>query len=386
MSNINTSNGRMSNGGTSSGGMRDDDTHNGSMGGGNMRGRQHRRLTRRAFAGLAATATASVLLGAAGCSGQPATPTEPSDPNAVSPLKQSLDAEAAMPSRVLASFVLLSDLHVSADYQPGIDHLHRALDVIAGMTPAPDAIVVNGDLTNRGTQEEYDLVRSIFEQHGVNPSGQVLWAMGNHEQYNDDWVNDEQRYADQRNRFCAFAERAQVYGDYTVADQHIVVLGPDVSSQTHWAHIRLSTTQLEWLRTQLEADRAAGRWTFVFLHIPLNDTVALTHYGEYAFDAVENSAEVRAVVDAYPHAVLVSGHTHYQWEGIVPNPPGPLYVNEAAVGYTRLVPDEQRSADSDLYSRGMRLVVYSNRVDFECWDFIAGSMVDGATYTHMRPF
>ena len=85
----------------------------------------------------------------------------------------------------MARFAHLTDLHVSA---PGAGlgsgpkpdtagTLRRAVEMIAGIEPLPDFVVVSGDLTDHGDEASYALVKEILDEL---PVPRII-ALGNHD-------------------------------------------------------------------------------------------------------------------------------------------------------------------------------------------------------------
>ncbi len=81
----------------------------------------------------------------------------------------------------------LSDPHLMGDgrlHYGVIDNtanLHRALDRLASIRPAPQALVFTGDLADRGEPEAYAMLRGIVEPAAEAMGAVVVWTMGNHD-------------------------------------------------------------------------------------------------------------------------------------------------------------------------------------------------------------
>ncbi len=84
----------------------------------------------------------------------------------------------------MTRFIHLTDLHLSTPDAPD-PHLHSetaatlagVLERIRALTPAPDFIVLSGDLTNRGDGASYRLLRRMLAELPVP----VVPALGNHD-------------------------------------------------------------------------------------------------------------------------------------------------------------------------------------------------------------
>ena len=61
-------------------------------------------------------------------------------------------------------------------------NLRRALDRLAAVRPAPQALVLTGDLADRAEPEAYATLRSIVEPAAAEMGAIVVWTMGNHDE------------------------------------------------------------------------------------------------------------------------------------------------------------------------------------------------------------
>jgi len=158
------------------------------------------------------------------------------------------------------------------------------------------------------------------------------------------------------------------------------VLGPDADPQS-WKTTRLSDEQLAWLDDLLETDAREKRLTFVFSHQPIKDTVIYTYEGEYAHDALESSDALQDIIGKYPHAVMVTAHTHSPADFFRPNENSPLYVADSAVAYLRQDPYVDWADEWVNYSCGILADVFGDRVEFLSWDFVLNTEDDAGGFT-----
>src|SRR5690349_8592971 len=65
--------------------------------------------------------------------------------------------------------VQLSDPHIGADWADGdpVAALAAAVDCVRAMRPQPDAVLVTGDLADRGSDLEYKQVREVLAPLGA---------------------------------------------------------------------------------------------------------------------------------------------------------------------------------------------------------------------------
>ena len=203
-------------------------------------------------------------------------------------------------NRPLFSFSVLSDLHFMAYPEPEatpvewVPFLEREIAYVASLEPR--FVVCNGDLTN-GKLRDYRLAAAAFSACPMP----VYYTMGNHEyygRYEEADFASEQAQA----RFLSMTGMPGLYYERLYEGFPFLFLStehytPD-SNEAAW----LGEAQLGWLAERLEAH--AHTPTFVFLHHPLNDTVA------GSTDTCRASAAIRAMLERRSNVLLFSGHTH----------------------------------------------------------------------------
>jgi len=203
-------------------------------------------------------------------------------------------------SKPIFSFAVMSDLHFMAYQEPEtpvewVPFLEQEIDYIAAL--GPQFIVCNGDLTN-GKARDYRLAMAAFGRCGMP----VYYTMGNHEYYGYYEEPDFTVELAQR-RFLEMTGMPGLYYELEVEGCAFLFLSteyyaPDIN-EGGW----LSDAQLEWLKERLSA--AGDRPTFVFLHHPVNGTVA---------DSVHTclvSGQLLDILDQCRQNVMVfTGHTH----------------------------------------------------------------------------
>jgi 3',5'-cyclic AMP phosphodiesterase CpdA len=228
--------------------------------------------------------------------------------------------------------------------------LRRALAHVAGLKPAPDVVLISGDLTDTGNAADYQTVAELLQaQFPSSDQGgpQVLIVPGNHD---------------------ARAAAQQVLGAYMpVADDapgdtlclhvahgglHFIGLDTTVPGAPHGV---LDAPRLQWLQRHLHA--AAGQPVLIFMHHPPLVT------GLAAMDAcglLQGAPELGELVAAHGQVQLIAaGHMHRHIVGqlggapvvVVPstshqialdlNPDGPLTcrLEPAMVGVYRWTPE-----------------------------------------------
>jgi 3',5'-cyclic AMP phosphodiesterase CpdA len=186
----------------------------------------------------------------------------------------------------------LSDLHFGGppDARGRAD---RALDHVLSLDPAPDLLLVTGDVADHGTPEEYAEARAVL---GRWP-GQVLVGAGNH---------------DVRHEFARALLGREADGPLDLALDlpavRFLMLDSLVSAPPgeRFDPGDLVDESLAWLDAQLLAD---ARWTLVCLHHPPADL------GISLMDPIrlQRPERLEAVLRAHPHHVAtLVGHAHTQ--------------------------------------------------------------------------
>jgi 3',5'-cyclic-AMP phosphodiesterase len=196
------------------------------------------------------------------------------------------------------TLIQLSDLHIE---EPGVESrygvdtitlLDRALHRLEATGVRADALLLTGDLTERGTAVEYARVRDAVEPVAARLGVPVVYAMGNH----DDRA----------------ALRAGLLGDDSGSTEplyqvvrlrglRIVVLD---SSVPRLAFGELTTDQLDRLRAEL-AEPAPDGTVLVLHHPPLPSVVPVA-----AAIELRHPERLAAVVAGSDVRIVLAGHTH----------------------------------------------------------------------------
>ncbi|MTV14162.1 MULTISPECIES: phosphodiesterase [Bradyrhizobium] len=200
-----------------------------------------------------------------------------------------------MPSKPVL-IAQISDLHIKP---PGalaygrVDTakaLERCVATLSAFEPAPDFVVISGDLVDTPSVEEYDHLKRLLEPLRVPFAG----IPGNHD--SRAWMR------------AAFPAAPYDHGTGPL-DQRIEVNGLDLllldSSVAGKPHGMLEPSTLQWLDATLAA--AADRPALLFLHHPPFKG------GIWHMDRQDlfNAAELAAIVRRHPRVRLIGcGHVH----------------------------------------------------------------------------
>ncbi|GAA3481589.1 phosphodiesterase [Streptomyces yanii] len=191
-----------------------------------------------------------------------------------------------------ASIAHLSDPHITTGplAGPPAEGLHRALGRVLMLDPQPDCVVITGDLTDRGSPEEYRALREVIQRFPLP----LHLAVGNH----DDPTGLLAEFAD--TRFVGDGTQAHYAVDYPAFT--LVVLDSKVP---HAPGGHLGASQLEWLDGIL-AHRPETPAVVCLHHPPI--AVGIPFLDGMRLDDAEDLAAVLARHDNV--ARVLAGHVH----------------------------------------------------------------------------
>lgn len=202
--------------------------------------------------------------------------------------------------------VHLSDTHFLADGAAlygavDTDHtVHRAFEQLHRSGIRPDALILTGDVADRGETDAYRRIRGIVEVAAAQWGATIIWVMGNH---------------DHRESFrSALLGAARLGEPEAPVDQvhdldglRIIALDTSVPG---YHHGEVTDEQLHWLTDVLK--RPAHHGSILALHhppiptpLPLMSVLELQDQPRLA--AVLAGSDVRAIL---------GGHLHYSTQGL----------------------------------------------------------------------
>ena len=271
------------------------------------------------------------------------------------PLKNSA-YEAASPEELIASFCVISDVHVettNADTYKGFTKLLRGIK--AGKNH--DAAIFLGDNVMNGQYIENYLFYSAVKHS--EPAEQSLVALGNH-----DVGNGEGDYEKMRSSFLSFNKRKlgndieNPYYYKVINGCYLIFLATeDLTVNTYV----MSDDQISWLEETLDKARAEGAPIFIFNHHPM-----LRLEGDDRF-------MLARLLNGYDNVLYVNGHTHAE-------------LTEYSFRHIGKVPTITlpRVMGTDEYSAGVGIVieVYESRALVRARNFIEGEWIEDLAYTY----
>ncbi|MDI4650195.1 S-layer homology domain-containing protein [Cohnella hashimotonis] len=292
------------------------------------------------------------------------------------------------------TFPVVSDTHVGIE-DVSVDaaaKFEQALQVYRSLG-SYDALVVDGDMTDAGTIAQYDSAMSILEANKLKGAKPII-VPGNHEYYaagdelgGDKYAAAKRFYEETGMDADGYAaenvdkatENAGVFYDTWVKGYHFIVVDHDRSA--------MSDAKYAWLKKEIATDEKGNsadpkKPVFVLMHYPYKNT---TYGSEGAgWNNPAEYAKFKAVMAAYPNAMLFTGHTHYTLDhpNTINADDGFIRVND---GSTAFVQAGGYSNDSDIYldktvSQGLLVKVYDDKVVIERRELDKQGAVIGTPY------
>ncbi|MCD4533504.1 metallophosphoesterase [Nocardioides sp. cx-169] len=248
------------------------------------------------------------------------------------------------PSHVIAH---LSDPHLLAGGQRQYGRvdteagLRRALERLAHVHPAPQALVFTGDLADKAEPAAYARLREIVEPAAAAMGAQVVWTMGNH---------------DERAEYAAglFGEEATGPQDrvYDVAGLRVVALDTSVPG---YHHGELEESQLAWLADVLATPAEHG--TILAMHHPpiplpmLRAAEIIELLDQHRLEEVVRGTDVREIMGGHFHF-----STYSQFAGV------PVSVASASCYTSDPAPVKRFVSGVDGHTSFTMMHVYADRV------------------------
>lgn len=268
-------------------------------------------------------------------------------------------------------------IDVLSDVQGGLDNLRNlAMPALGSHTgsDAADALILNGDLVNDGSQDAWDEFEDALTA-SPHPSDQVIRSNGNHEFYGSDGSDV---YVE---RFLEHAGRDQVWTEEVIGGVPVLVIGSEeyeYPDQTgNGPFVRFSEEQLDWLDSRLShwADREAP--VLLFSHQVLPNTVSGTDLEFYADDYGDQLDDLLETLARNPPTALLTSHTHWglhrsDWTADQDLDGHALAVFNTGAVLNEYGPDGEggETGIDGTHCSGLRVHVDDGRVRVQAWDFV----------------
>lgn len=236
-------------------------------------------------------------------------------------------------------FLVMTDLHLSN--KPW--KVRKALTMAQGY----DAVLITGDMTNDGTQEQLELFWDCVTE--LLPYIPVFAVTGNHDypknplpqiQYGIcDYPALQQKLLERAEAMGCFCEQDSS-GAYVVRMGNVEIFG--LNAANHWRRFKFPEgEQLLWLQNHLEASTAKQR--IILCHAPLLAHRPYRQPGDAPY--LSMNAKLQQIVDDQQSRIIfISGHTHVSMncrEGCVERDDrNHVYINAGSIRPTTLKPEE----------------------------------------------
>lgn len=211
-------------------------------------------------------------------------------------------AEAAAPVDVKPFRIgLLSDVHLQPEERFVSEKLAKAVREL--QEAGAQFWVVNGDVADHGRAEEHAELKRVMGDLARPET--LLVNVGNHEFYDMKTTDDVSI-----RRFTEAFGLAKPYSNRVVGGIHMVMLSQEMWKTAPYNNdwCWMTQEQVDWFGKVLAEHR--DKFTCVFMHQPLNDTVTGS-LGPKAFGSTNMADQVYALLKENPQVRLwFSGHTH----------------------------------------------------------------------------
>jgi 3',5'-cyclic-AMP phosphodiesterase len=209
-----------------------------------------------------------------------------------------MDSRTAEHPRPNHFLLHLSDTHLiaaDADLYGDVDSAARLAELVTEIEDSgatPEAIIVTGDVADKGEPGAYAKVRRIIEPAAERLGAQVIWAMGNH----------DERGAFRQELFGLHPTDRPVDFVYDVNGLRVITLDTSVPGEHYGA---ITPEQLDWLAEELST--AAPHGTILALHHPpvasVQDLAVLVE--------LRDQHALAEVVEGSDIITIIGGHLHY---------------------------------------------------------------------------
>ena len=297
------------------------------------------------FAGLAITAlAANMTVWLTACSSVDNPVIEPTAEE-----KAQMDAPDFDEQNIVLTFAALSDSHIMVDPETSMqdlfekikemgytleqlspdtrklistvfrnkEYFRAALPFLARQTShGLDALVMPGDLTNNGFKQEIDTLLKYYREEPSINGKPFIYCSGNHDIFSE---NEGAFTQKMRTAFENTGAYNADQGAWGANDSRHSVVGGIHFIQVNvnnyeWSNGVYADDVKQWLDDELKAATTAapGKPVFVLSHLAIQNTVTGSDfYVPTTPDMVWACDYIKPILDKYPQAVLLSGHTHF---------------------------------------------------------------------------
>jgi 3',5'-cyclic AMP phosphodiesterase CpdA len=219
-------------------------------------------------------------------------------------------------------FGIISDVHVGAGiYPPTHQRLEQVLDWYN--TEDVNILAIVGDITDSGTQVEWDTFKNSWENH--KDKLQLIAVMGNHEIFGELFYGETKDVCADR---FETATGQKTNAHYVIDGYHFIVLSAGSGAFIEQGDVggaiatgrneipgslvgggNFSLSVKEWARERINIAKAdvPGKPIFVFLHWPLRNTIPRS---DTNYTSSFGNDPLMGFFKDDPEVVIFSGHIH----------------------------------------------------------------------------
>jgi 3',5'-cyclic AMP phosphodiesterase CpdA len=186
-------------------------------------------------------------------------------------------------------FVAEGDLYGTVDEE---GHLRQLFGELEASGARPEAIIITGDLTDRGESIAYARLRSLVDPAAARLGASVIWVMGNHdarEPFRTELLDEP-------------PSDTPVDAVYVINGLRIIALDSTVPGKHHG---EISTDQLEWLAQELATPAPHGT-VLALHHPPIPSVLDLAVLVE-----LRDQDRLARVIRGTDIRTIIAGHLHY---------------------------------------------------------------------------
>lgn len=184
-----------------------------------------------------------------------------------------------------------------------------------------NAILISGDLTKEGKNEEYDLYNNVISSY--QNECDFIASSGNHEFRFT--INGVRNRRSQFDNIYAPRWRSKMkkglYFSKWLGDTHIVALGDDYYDTDiknnkgqkvgySWIKGWISSKEIDWLEDIIKQDDKNGITTIVLCHWPIIDTMNGADKYDSCWSVQKTENRIKSIISKHNNVIFFSGHTH----------------------------------------------------------------------------
>jgi Icc protein len=199
-------------------------------------------------------------------------------------------------------FLQLSDIHLRADNSPvrhadTLANLEAAIAQIEDSPIRPEAVILTGDLADRGEPAAYVTLKDRMDALAARLRAEVIYLPGNHDSR-----------AAFRQHLLGLAGDEPIRQVHWFGDCRVVCLDTNIPGEDAGA---LTEADLAWLATEL-ATAAGGGTVLALHHPPIPSPIEVM-----AEIALADPHRLGDVVEGTDVCLIISGHNHHATTGML---------------------------------------------------------------------